>query len=103
MCYPLHYTELFLPNKKKLRAGISHVEIGKVSLFRFQRGEARCASTVTPAISEHQDTAMANNISTSITQKPIWPVRANKKSRGFYVQLVEGVHEAKERIELKVG
>jgi hypothetical protein len=45
---------------------------------------------------------MANNVSPSINQKPIWLVRAYKKLREFYVQLVEGVYEAKERIELEV-
>jgi len=35
------------------------------------------------------------------TQKPIWLVRAYKKLCESYVQLVEGVHEAKKRIELE--
>ena len=61
-----------------------------------------------PVISEHQDTAMANNVSPSPKSlaellKADFLTRAYKKSREFYYERVEGLREAKETIELEVA
>jgi hypothetical protein len=60
-----------------------------------------------PVISENQDVAITNNISPSprsLTEllKAELLLRAYKQSHEFYNQRVEGLHEAKERIELEI-